>query len=438
MARLHRRAATDAQRSLRLTLRTNLAKLLTLACLVPPSVVGIAQRAQQFSSAEGGVAADSVATFVAVVSAIGPIGSVIGALLGGRWADAGATPLIARWLVALVSTIVGGLGLTWMVAADERWAFGAAWFIAHLGCSAAMTAQRSLLSHTLPAHRRRGASVMVAFTYVGAGLPLLALLLFPSSVWGVTLVLVALAVLVSASGLIAARTEQHEATAVDETGPHRAAIPIRVLLPWPLLLFAHFSAHLAASAYLSYHTLDIVARYSSGWDDQAVRLSTALLLLTLVGLLGAVGIMIWRPVVLTHALPLLIATGVTLAVAVAARGLLEHLWVLALSMLLAGAALGINSTLIFTAALEGSRRGREGRRLGVYSAITPVGQVIGPPLGAAALMLVPGIDGYTLLYTAIAVFPLAWAVWAALCWRRPSPHPAHTEPSPRTRSDARA
>ncbi len=393
-----------------LATRVNLAKLLSLAALVPPATVGIAQRAAELS------APGTEASLVAWTSALGSLAGVVGALLLGRIADLRGASAAMRWTVVVCGGAAGLCGIALMTVAASPVLLGAGWILAQLGCSGAMAVLRALLGDALPVQRRRGATVMVALTYLGAFLPILVLIALPGSVWATAIAFAVLAVVVPAAALLrergaasarpgASRSRGAGAPGGDEdperAAPH-AADPVRHpsddarRLPWPLLLAVHFTAHLVLSAYLAYHSLAIAARDHAEWGDATVRFSALAIAAALLGLLGSVGALLARPRHLSRTHDLLILSGVLLSASIALRPFAGPAVLLVL-LACSGAAVGLSSSALFVAALDDSPALRRGRRLGVHSALAPFGQFAGSLLGLLVVEASPD-SGYRVLF----------------------------------------
>ena len=412
------------RRARRLVVGINTAKLCALAALVPPSTVGIAQRAAALD-------AEAAHVIVGVVGAAGSLGAIAGALLFGRAADLGRGSLRLRWLVAAAgaATLLAGVLLT--ALAPTPTLLGAGWLLAECGATGAMAVLRSLLAHALPTQRRRGATVMVLIGYLGAMLPLILLLILPAAVWETAAGLALLAVIVPAAALAALRRRRatpgraRVAPAADAAprsadgatpaepdaagGPpgDPAPRPGRPI-PWWGILLTHLASSATVSAYLAYHTLDVAARFAGGWGDGTVRAGVIVLVAALAGLLAAVLLLLARPALMSRPRALLVAAGLALAASVAARAATEHLPVLLAAVLVSGAAVGATTAVLLAAAVEGAPAARAGRRLGLYSAAAPLGQLLGPPLALGVLAAAPG-DGYRALYLVLAGPPLLWS-----------------------------
>ena len=192
-------------------------------------------------------------------------------------------------------------------------------------------------------------------------------------------------------------------------------------MSWGAVLVLGFSSQVALSAYLTYHPLDIVTRLGLGWD-QATQAGTLVLAVALLGLLGASVVMLIFPRVLRRTLPLLTIAGVLLVSGLVLRALTASLALLAIAGLLSGIAIGISTTLLFAAALALTTSEKAGWRLGVYSAVIGIGQLIGPSLTLGAVMAIRGVPDYSALFLLLALIPLSWiavALTAILRRRRP-------------------
>jgi len=393
-------ATTDETRML--GLKANLAKFFLLAALVPPATVAIARRASEI---EGAAAA---ASWTTASIAVGSGSAIAGALLAGWAADLGARSARSRWWVLFGGTALGILALAWMSLSRSGWELAAGWGLAQAGLSGAIAVSRALLTHVPAVRRERSAVVMIAVSSVGLLIPIALLMLLPGSAWGTSICLALCAAAVAAIALVrtappsADRDRPRASAPASET--HRAAAP---RMSWGAVLALGFSSQVALSAYLTYHPLDIVARLDLGWD-RATQAGTLVLAVALLGLVGASVVMLIFPRVLRRTLPLLALAGVLLIAGLVLRAMTTSLVLLAIAGLLSGIAIGISSTLLFTAALALTTTERAGWRLGVYSAVTGIGQLIGPSLVLGAVIAIRGVPDYSALFLLLALIPLGW------------------------------
>ncbi|WP_156761436.1 MFS transporter [Microbacterium karelineae] len=398
--------------------RINIAKLLALAALVPPVAIGLAQRAAEIAGSTG---LDST---VAIVSTAGSLAAIAGALLAGRLADVGRSTGWLRWMIAVAGAAIGLLGLATLVSADTPWMLSVGWGLSQLGMSGAMAALRALLGDALPTHRQRGATVMVLVSYLGAFLPIMLLLLLPGAIWQTTIVLAVLAIVVPATGLIRPYdTSPRPDEDRQDQQPGRAR-PQH--LPWPLLLGIQLGMNIMLSAYLTYHPLDIAARASGSWGDSTVRLSAGALVAGVLGLLAMTSVLIVRPSLLGATRRNLLLAAFVLAASSALRPLADAAALLLVLIASTGAAVGMVSTTVFSAALESAPRARLGRRIGVYSAVGPLGQVTGPLLGYGVISGA-GDGSYGALFLSLAAIPVTWGIGVAVALRSPR-RPAEKAP----------
>lgn len=417
-------------RSRALAIRVNLVKLLALSALVPPVAVGLAQRASVLS------APGADASAVAAAGTLGSACAVLGALALGRLADLRGALTRLRWWIVTAGSAVGLAGSLAMAFAVALWQLLAGWGLAQFGFSGAMAVLRAMLATASPVHRKRGATVMVLVSYLGAFLPLLLLFFLPSAVWQSTVALAALAFAAPLGVLLLGYRSADSPARRERPAPHTGADPgsgagpdtatgpaedRRNRIPWPALLAAHFAAHLALSAYLSFHALDIAERERGSWSDAAVQTSVLTLVTALVGLLASAGALIARPKPLDRPRTLLIGAGLTLALSTGLRPFADALPALLALMLLSGAAVGANSAAVFSAVLAAAPAGRGGRRLGVYSALTPLGQLLGPLAGLAVIEASAPETAYRNLFFAVAAVLLLGV--AVVLWFRPRDGP---------------
>lgn len=390
-----------------LALQVNLVKLLVLAAAVPAATVGIAQRATEFAGHDG------EATVVGVTGALGSLAAIIGAYALGRSADSWGASARSRWLVVLTAALISTAGTAWMAALGSIWELIASWVLVQFGTAGASAVLRTLLTHALPTQRRRGATAMIIFTYIGAGLPMVVLFLLPGQVWGSAVVFALLSVAAAAVALLRHRPDDHAEAAAQDTVTTPTANVQQIRVPWALLLCTQLGFHLVMASYLGYHALDIAARFSPAegaqWEDATVRLSMLTLIAALLGLLASASFLLIRPTTMIRALPLLATSGALFTVTFSIRGLTDAVPVLILVVMLSGVAVGLNSTLLLAAALESGPKSTAGKRVGIYSAVTAVGQMLGPLLGLAIIRL---FGEYQYLYLAISAIPLIWTAWA--------------------------
>lgn len=426
-------------RSRRLVLQVNVVKLLGLACLAPPATIGIAQRADLM------LPPGQEATAVAVISSLGLLCAAAGALTLARLAD--RHPHSPRWhwgLVLLASTL-GFAGLFVLSGAGSIWALGAGWLVGQAGFSGAMAILRTLLSFAEPVQRRQGAVMMILFTYLGAFLPILVILLFPGSVWITTVAFAALAT--AAPALLVRRADRHRARTPDQpaalssvftTGAKSgsnsgagvdpaivaAAYRPATVVPWPVLLLVHFLANAFFGAYVAYHALGVSERHGGTWGSDTVRLAMVVLAAALVALILTTFVLLAKPALLTHPARLITVAGALLATSVLLRAATDSIPVLAVALFGAGVAVGLNSSAVFTAVLESTKADHVGRRIGVYSACGLVGQLVGPPLGLAVISLSADGQGYRTMFAALAVYPLVWMLAVVVVTVRGRSRPA--------------
>lgn len=180
-------------------------------------------------------------------------------------------------------------------------------------------------------------------------------------------------------------------------------------LPWPVLLGVHFAANLTLSGYLTYHSLEIAEREQGAWGDTTVRLSVLALAAGVLGLLAATGVLLVRPRLLAGAL---------LAVTVALRPLVDSAPLLLVLLFCSGSAIGLSSSTLFAAALDSAPKQRIGPRIGVYSAVGPLGQLVSPSLGLAVMSLAAPEHQYRALFFALSIPPALWTALVLCSWLR--------------------
>lgn len=398
-----------------LGLQVNLTKFFLLAALVPPATVALARRASEI---EGAAAA---AGWTAASIAVGSGSAIVGALLAGWAADLGTRSARSRWGVLFGGTVLGVFALAWMSLAHSGWELAAGWGLAQAGLSGAIAVSRALLTHVPAVRRERNAVVMIVVASVGILIPIALLMLLPGSAWWTSVGLALFAVAVAAIALVrtppSAAVLDRPRSSAPAPGPDPAEAS---RMSWGAVLVLGFSSQVALSAYLTYHPLDVVARLGLGWD-QATQAGTLVLGVALLGLVGASVVMLILPGVLRRPLPLLSIAGVLLASGLILRAMSTSLALLAIAGLLSGIAIGVSTTVLFTAALALATSERAGRRLGVYSAVTGIGSLIGPSLVLGAVIAIRGVPDYSALFLLLALIPLSWiavALTSALRQRR--------------------
>lgn len=392
-------------------------KLLGLACLAPPATIGIAQRADLILPPGG------EATAVAVISSLGIVCAAVGAMTLARIADRHPDSPRRHWGLVLAASTLGLAGLLVLSGADSIWVLGAGWMAGQAGFSGAMAVLRTLLAFAEPLQRRRGAVMMILFSYLGAFLPIVVILLFPGSVWVTTVAFAALAT--AAPALLIRRAARRQPRNPDVpaplvvgpgpgTGPGTAQLRAATVLPLPVLLLVQFSANALFGAYVAYHALGIAERHGGTWGDDTVRLGMFVLAAALIALILTTSVLLARPALLAHPARLITAAGLLLAASVLLRAATGSMLLLVVALFGAGVAIGLNSSALFTAVLESSRADHVGRRIGVYSACGLVGQLVGPPLGLAVISLSAEGEGYRNMFAALAVYPAVWTFATAL------------------------
>lgn len=157
-------------------------------------------------------------------------------------------------------------------------------------------------------------------------------------------------------------------------------------LPWPVLLGVHFAANLTLSGYLTYHSLEIAEREQGAWGDTTVRLS--------------------------------VLAGALLAVTVALRPLVDSAPLLLVLLFCSGSAIGLSSSTLFAAALDSAPKQRIGPRIGVYSAVGPLGQLVSPSLGLAVMSLAAPEHQYRALFFALSIPPALCTALVLCSWLR--------------------
>lgn len=398
--------------SRRLAVHVNIVKLMLLAALTPPVVAGIAQRASML----GGL--QSTDAIVAVTATVGSLCAVIGALGLGRLADTGSASLRARWWWVLLGAAVGTTGLIVLSLGTTQGTLIAGWACAQLGYSGAMAVLRAMLGKALPNHRRRGAVTLVLGGYIGIFVPLALLLVFPGSIWETTFGLAAVTLAVplsivllrerSNSRPVSPRPKSAEFTFANNSSPPPTTAPREHrTFPLALLLTIHGAANLVMAAFLAYQPLDLAARVSSD-GELPVQASVLVLGAALIGLLAASTLLLWKPELLANGRSVVIAAGFTLGVSLVLRIATDSMWIIVIAGVVSGIAVGLNTSALLNLALEIAPKGRDGRFLGMYSAMGAFGQLVGP-MFALAVLNFTGATGYQGLFLILAAIPLLWA-----------------------------
>ena len=417
-----------------LVIQLNLAKLLALAVLVPAATVGISQRAVEM------VPDDAQAGLVAVTTTVGACCGIVGAVLFGRFTDRVASSVRGRWWCVVVGASSAGVGITLMMFASTPWMLVIGWGAAQIGCSGAMSVIRAMLGFTQPTQRRRGATVMIALTYLGAFIPILILIVFPNTVWETSLVLALLAIAIPLLAAVRSgdlnRFAAYTPDAAPESqfgGAHRTGrVPRERSLPWPVVLLTQCGLHVTLSAYLAYHALDIAESARGDWESSATQMTLLTLAAALLGLLLTSTVLLIRPALLGSIPRLLILSGVVLMASIALRPYAQGPELVVL-LFLSGVAVALTSASLLLAALSAGLKERLGQRIGLYSAVTPIGQLAGPPLGLLIIHVSPEAAGYNNLFLVVACIPLFWSILVFVTQRRIS---ADVEPAARDRVES--
>lgn len=417
-------------------IHVNLAKLLAIAAMAPPSSVGIAQRAALISEHTGGI---GTAEIVALTTALGPISAIVGALGFGRLADLGSASTRFRWGITAAAAAIAVLGLALMPVAAAPWQLAVGWSLAKAGCFGAISVLRTLLATAFTGDRRRAATVMVGLAYLGTLIPLVVLLLLPGTVWTTTLVFSLLSLAVPLLVLLRGRGDRLRGTgpaqpaASTEDAAATRQLPLAATSPvlsWPLILTMQFVSSFAVAAYLAYHALDVVARTRSGWSDGSVQLSVLTLAAAILGILVATGVLLARPALIDRPAGALILSGLALGLSMALRPLADSVPALLGLLFLSGAAEGVIAAALFTAAMAAAPLRREGRMLGIYSAVEPLGQVVGPLIGVAVFRAMGPELGYGPVFLVSGLVTVAATLGVWLLARRPRPASRGATPAP--------
>jgi len=402
--------------------RVNIAKLLLLAALAPASSVGIAQRSTAL------VGAEHAGSWVPVIGTLGSVSAILGTLALGWIADGGPADTRRRWTVVLSGAIAGIVGLVCMAIAPRLWMLAVGWMIAQFGCSGAMASTRALLAQALPKQRRRGATAMVVLSYLGVFIPSLILLALPGAIW---ISSIGFALLAAALPAFILRPHERPRSGPDVTaeGAVRATVAgsrpdptadSPRLLSWPMILAIAFLSNISETVYFVYHPLDIAARLGGAWTDATTRISTLVLVASLLGLLLTAAWFLCAPAILAHPKALIVSAGILLGVSTAGRGVVDSIPAIVVLSLIHGAGTAACTTALFTTALDRAPVLRAGRSLGIYSAAGALGTLLGPLAGLAVLHATSASGDYRPLFLATALGPLLWVALVLVAMlRRP-------------------
>lgn len=398
----------DQRASRRTTIAVNVAKFALLAALTPPVIVGIAQRASEI-----GVGVE-VAGIVATTVSLGSLSAVVGALLLGALADARRASLYWRWGWVTISTVIGTGGLIVLSASTSLLSLTLGWLFAQFGYSGAMAVLRVILATALPEHRRRGAVIVVLGSYGGLALALALLLAFPHAIWQPTFGLALIGLTVPCAVMVFMRGDRNERMGREDpasaarTGVATSAPSRR----W--LLTIQCAANIVVSIFITYHPLELAGR--EGSLEIPVTGSVVIIAAAVAGLLLTTGLLIWKPVLLTNSSSIIAIAGVMLGSSLMVRAVADSFLIITLAASMSGAAVGLNSSALFTAALEHARRRSGGTLMGVYSAAGALGQVFGPMIALALLFILSRDQiplesdlGYRALFFIVGVAPLVWS-----------------------------
>ncbi|GAB3752774.1 hypothetical protein GCM10027591_00820 [Zhihengliuella somnathii] len=412
-----KQASSEAAQSRRTALAVTGVKILLLAALAPPVVVGLALRAGQITDSGW-----EQAQLAALAGGVGPVGAVLGALIMGRLSDTGGGTQRTRWGWVLVGAGIGSAGLVLVAVGPGPVLFVTGWVVAQAGMSGAVAVTRSIMATTQTPHLRRGTVGMVLGAYLGLFIPLLLLLLFPSAGWPIS---VAFAVASIAAAACASRGQWLRAASAGEVaaGPHgrpgrdeaSTMMDGQPRLRWssvPLgreaLLAVQFCFSASLAAFLTFHPLDVAAKV--GAEEASTRVGTAVLTAALLSLIAAGGCLLRFPAVLAHGRGVMVFAGTLLALGLLMRAAASGTWPMVCAAVLSGAAVAGGASAILSLAMESAPPGRRGRHLGVYSAAGSLGHIAGPPLGL--LLIGQGAEGpgvFDPVFAALGALSLTWA-----------------------------
>lgn len=397
----------------------NLAKLTLLAALAPPVIVGIAQRTTTF--ADGA----ETAAIVTMAVSLGSVSAIVGALLLGALADIGTPSFRSRWSWVTAATGLGTAGLCLLALSETFWGLIVGWVLAQLGYSGAMAVLRALLAESATTHRRRGAVVAVLGGYGGLVLPVAILLVFPTRIWETTLGLAAMSLAVPVFFLLSNFRFQQRASPRVPYEPHIAqedqvsAADASHPVPIALLLLLQLAANIVVTVFLTYHPLDLAAR-SSAEADFPIRGSVLVIAAALVGLVITSSILFGKPAILGNPMRVIVLAGLLLTVSLVCRAVTDQFSVIMLAAGLSGAGVALNSSALFSIALETTRQRTGGKFMGTYSAAGALGQFVGPLVALGILNAAQSLDllpsdpfGYRTLFLLLSCVPLCWAILIA-------------------------
>lgn len=400
----------DLHTSRRIAIYVNIAKLTLLAALTPPVVAGISERATRLGE---GIDA---ATITATTVSIGSFFAIVGALSFGALADVGSRTIPSSWLWVLCGVGVGTIGLVTLALGETRSALTVGWAAAQFGYSGAMAVLRVLLAAALPTQRRRGAVVAILGGYGGMIIPLAVLLVAPGTVWQTTLGLASISFMVPLIFLTGSR-KRHEVPALEVSECQQTEREVKTTLSRWVILTVQFFSNVVITVFLTYHPLDMAERVEG--DGIPIRTSVWVIVAAVLGLIGSAVILLAKPRFLANSRLVIVCAGMLLAASLGLRALVDQLPLLMLAAAMSGCAVALNSSALFTGALDAAHNRTGGKLMGGYSAAGAAGQLIGPVAAlaviAAASGLLPNDTGeYRQMFLVLALVPAAWAFAVAL------------------------
>lgn len=312
-----------------------LAQSSVLAALTPPAVVGLSLIAQRWGST-----ADAPA-LLSVALACGAIAAMVCNPLFGRLVDRTPPRLGGRrpWLVL---GAIGGLGgSAWVATATGPLEVTIAWAATQASYNASFAAVNGLLSVGLRARdRTRAAGVLAAVSYVGTLPGLAVAALFPTDILMMTVLLPVIA-LVATSAVALTVTETK---AAEHRSRPRGELGALLSRPFLVAFGVRFALATELTAGLVYGVYLFQERWGFA-DADAVRWVSLTTLGGATGLVVAAVVLAVVPAARTRPAALLGAAVLGTAAAMLGRGLAPTPELFLCASVLAGASIGIGSTV---------------------------------------------------------------------------------------------
>lgn len=352
-----------------------LAQASVLAALTPPAVVGLSLIAQRWGSAA------EVPVLLSIAITCGSIAAMVCNPLFGRLVDQTPARLGGRrpWLV--LGAIGGLAGSLWVASATEPLEVTLAWVATQASYNACFAAVNGLLSVDLRAqHRTRAAGLLTAVSYVGTLPGLAVAALFPTDTVLMTVLLPVVAL--AATGAVAS-------IVADPRPGERPVAPrgeLAALISRPFIIA--FAVRFALGTELTAGLIYGLYLFQERWDLPVADAVRWVSLTTFAGALGLVA----AAIVLALVRPARVSPAALLAVAVVGtslamlgRGFAPTPELFLVASVLAGASIGVGST-VSRAVVQGTvPPARAAFGLGVFN-IASMGAAVVAPLIASAFL----------------------------------------------------